>query len=317
MLYPTLSNWYNEKVNSYAVSNYLDEIGNYTAEAYEAMFTVARAYNDTLTGALDTFVSGEAEGEDYINALDIMDGMMGYLTIDKINVNLPIYHGTDSTTLQIGIGHLEGSQLPTGDIGNNTVLTGHTGLPSADLLTNLTSMELGDIFQVTVLDKVYTYEVFAITVVEPTETELLLPIEGKDVVTLVTCTPYGINSHRLLVQGEQIAVKDLSLVSEVEGAISIEEKTWSDYVPYIVIAILIILILLSVVRSKKLKNQIRVTKEVDRIELQEEKIEKLKKQFEKNEMKFQKREEKRLKKEKELEAKRMKKFEKIDKKVNK
>ncbi len=316
MLYPTISNWYNQRVNSYAVGSYLEEMEDFTAAEFEALFQIARDYNDTLTGALDTFVSGEAEGEDYINALDIKDGMMGYLTIDKIDVYLPIYHGTDSVTLQTGIGHLEGSQLPTGDIGNNTVLTGHTGLPSADLLTKLTSMEIGDLFQVSVLDKVYTYQVFAITVVEPTETELLLPIEGKDVVTLVTCTPYGINSHRLLVQGEQIAVKDLSAVSDTDTTVDITvEKDWTDYLPYAVIVLLIILIILSIVRSLRLKDEIRATKEADKKEFKADQVNSLQSKFEKNEAKFKKREEKRIQKIEKQDMKTRMKYEKLDQKA--
>ncbi len=316
MLYPTISNWYNQRVNSYIVTDYVTELSNRTVEEYLEMFEVARAYNDTLTGTVSSFVSGEAEGEDYINALNVINGMMGYLVIDEIDVNLPIYHGTDAATLQTGVGHLEGTQLPTGDIGNNTVLTGHTGLPSADLLTGLTSMELGDLFQVYVLDKVYTYQVFAITVVEPTETDLLLPIEDKDVVTLVTCTPYGINSHRLLVQGEQIAVKDLSASTDTDTVVEVEEeKEISDYIPQIVIGILILLILISVIRSVRLRRQIKATRELDKKEEKEYTVRKLQKRFEKDEMKYRKKEEKRIHKLKRDEEKFAKKFEKQEQKV--
>lgn len=316
MLYPTISNWYNQRMNSYVVSGYTEELELYSIEDCLEMFEVARAYNDTLTGTISSFVSGEAEGEDYINALNVLDGMIGYLVIDEIDVNLPIYHGTDAATLQTGVGHLEGTQLPTGDIGNNTVLTGHTGLPSADLLTGLTSMELGDLFQVHVLDKVYTYQVFAITVVEPSETELLLPIEGKGVVTLVTCTPYGINSHRLLVQGEQIAVKDLSASSDTDTVVEVEEeKGISDYIPQIVIGILILLILLSTIRSIRLRRQIKATRELDKIEEKEYTVRKLQKRFEKDEMKYHKKEEKRIRKLKRDEEKFAKKFEEQDQKV--
>lgn len=296
MLYPSVSNWYNEQMNSYVVSGYVEVVADTSAEEFSIILEEAMEYNATLTGTVDTFVSGKAEGEDYISAMNVYNGMIGYLTIDKIDVELVIYHGTDEAVLQSGIGHLEGTQLPTGEIGNNTVLTGHTGLPSADLLTDLTEMELGDLFQVTVLDKEYTYQVFDITVVEPTETELLLPIEGKDVVTLVTCTPYGINSHRLLVQGEQIAVKDLSAVVEVEEVVVSNTKTLSDYMPRIAIAVLVVLALIAVIRSIILKPEIKATKVADKVEHSEAKISRLHARYLKDEAKYLKKENKRIQK---------------------
>lgn len=170
--------------------------------------------------------------------------MMGYLIIDKIDVYLPIYHGTSSAVLQKGIGHLEGSYLPTGELGNNTVLTGHTGLPSAELLTYLTDMEVGDTFEVEILNKTFVYQVFNIEVVEPSEIDSLQVIEGKDVVTLVTCTPYGVNSHRLLVQGEQIAVIEADEEADVQAGEKEESVSIWEILPDYTFPVLGLLILI-------------------------------------------------------------------------
>lgn len=294
MLYPTVSNWYNERANSYIVKTYQEDVGNKTEEEYQAMFDEANAYNDTLSGTVSDFTTGEAEEEAYIEALNVRDGMIGYITIEKLDLNLAIYHGTDETVLQKAVGHLEGSQLPTGELGNNTVLTGHTGLPSAELFTDLTSMEIGDTFQVTVLNKVFTYEVYNISVVEPTETELLMPIEGKDIVTLVTCTPYGINSHRLLVQGEQISVEDAFADIVVEEAVEVDGfaflKEYMVYLPYLAIGLLVILLVVALIRWIRLRDAIKATKVADKEEKEQDKIDKLHKRYLRDEAKFLQRE---------------------------
>ncbi len=219
LFYPTVSNWYNEQVGSYAMANYYQLVEGNDEETIETMFAAATEYNATLAQTLETaaissvFISGEAEDETYINTLNIIDGMMATLAIEKLNLTLPVYHGTDEPVLQKGVGHLEGSALPLGEVGAHTVLTGHTGLPSATLLTNLDQMVIGDTFTVTVLDQVFTYQVFDIVVVDPDDIDDLAPIEGKSVVTLITCTPYGVNSHRLLVQGELIDQSTVEVAS--------------------------------------------------------------------------------------------------------
>lgn len=215
MSYPTISNMYNQRVGSYVVGKYEEKVKE--KENYEELFLEAQEFNQNLIA--NKFVNGSIFDEQYQNALNILDGMMGYLVIDKLKIRLPIYHGTTEDVLQKAIGHLEGSHLPTGDLGNSTVLTGHTGLPSADLLTDLVDMEVGDTFKINVLDKVFLYEIFEINVVEPHEIEYLDPISIIDMVTLVTCTPYGINSHRLLVHGMQIP-----FIEEEE-----DESTPEDY----------------------------------------------------------------------------------------
>lgn len=171
MLYPSISNWYNEKMNSYVVSNYTGIINSINEEDYAEMLQEARDYNELLHSSSQVFVSGEAQDFQYIETLDVYNGMMGYIVIEEFDVKLSIMHGTDEGVLQTAVGHLEGSSLPTGDIGNHTVLTGHTGLPTAELFTCLSEMEIGDTFQLYILNEVITYEVFNIVVVEPEEVD--------------------------------------------------------------------------------------------------------------------------------------------------
>ncbi len=216
MLYPTISNWYNQRVGSYAIANYADAVDMVDHAAYDQMMQDAAAYNSALHAADSHYISGAAYDPAYISCLDVLDGMMGYVVIDSIGVSLPIYHGTDESVLQSAVGHYEGSSLPTGQLGNHTVLTGHTGYASATLFTNLDQLVVGDTFQVIVLGEVFTYEVYNIAVVEPQALDALATVDGKDIVTLVTCTPYGVNSHRLLVQGEQIASESLWDTAEAD-----------------------------------------------------------------------------------------------------
>lgn len=204
MLYPTVSNWYSVRSASYVVANYQEVATNSTQDVYDEMFDQARAYNQTLTGSIQSYEITEENMAAYYDCLDVVSGVMGYVHIDKIDVSLPIYHGTEEVVLQKGVGHLEGSALPTGDVGEHTILTGHSGLPSAELFTDLDELVVGDLFEVSVLNETFTYEVFDIHTVLPYEVDELLPQEGRNLVTLVTCTPYGVNSHRLLVQGELV-----------------------------------------------------------------------------------------------------------------
>lgn len=252
MLYPTFSDWYNSKMNSYVVSDYAQLVSDSSTVDYAQMLQDAIDYNENLHSLPTQFVTGEAEDQTYIDTLNVYDGMMGYISIESIGVQLPIYHGSDESVLQTGVGHLEGSSLPTGEIGNHTVLTGHTGLPTAALFTNLTQMELGDTFELYILDEVYTYEVYNIMVVEPYEVDDLEPIEGKDVVTLVTCTPYGVNSHRLLVQGEQIEVID---TDDAVQTISTEPETSYDMIKIILYVIVALSLVATAVLIYKIRNQ--------------------------------------------------------------
>ena len=204
MLYPSVSNAVNRKHQSRAVAGYAEEVEQLSDADYQAYFDAADAYNRQLNTTPNAFYKPDLVSG-YAQTLDISGtGIMGYITIPKISVELPIYHGTDEGVLQVAAGHLEGSSLHVGGAGTHAVISAHRGLPSAKLFTNLDELEVGDRFTITVLNRVLTYEVDQISIVLPTEIDQLLPTEGMDYVTLMTCTPYGINTHRLLVRGKRV-----------------------------------------------------------------------------------------------------------------
>lgn len=204
MLYPAVSDAVNRKHQSRAVAGYAEKVEQLSDADYQAYFDAADAYNRQLNATPNAFYKPELVSG-YAQTLNISGtGIMGYITIPKISVELPIYHSTDEGVLQVAAGHLEGSSLPVGGSGTHAVLSAHRGLPSAKLFTNLDELEVGDRFTITVLNRVLTYEVDQISIVLPTEIDQLLPTEGMDYVTLMTCTPYGINSHRLLVRGKRV-----------------------------------------------------------------------------------------------------------------
>lgn len=204
MLYPSVSDAVNRKHQSRAVASYAEEVEQLSDADYQTYFDAADAYNRQLDTTPNAFYKPDLVSG-YAQTLDISGtGIMGYITIPKISVELPIYHGTDEGVLQVAAGHLEGSSLPVGGAGTHAVISAHRGLPSAKLFTNLDELEVGDRFTITVLNRVLTYEVDQISIVLPTEIDQLLPTEGMDYVTLMTCTPYGINTHRLLVRGKRV-----------------------------------------------------------------------------------------------------------------
>ena len=204
MLYPSVSDAVNRKHQSRAVAGYAEEVEQLSDADYQAYFDAADAYNRQLNTTPNAFYKPDLVSG-YAQTLDISGtGIMGYITIPKISVELPIYHGTDEGVLQVAAGHLEGSSLPVGGAGTHAVISAHRGLPSAKLFTNLDELEVGDRFTITVLNRVLTYEVDQISIVLPTEIDQLLPTEGMDYVTLMTCTPDGINTHRLLVRGKRV-----------------------------------------------------------------------------------------------------------------
>lgn len=204
LLYPAVSAYINEKHASHLVAGYNDKVENATDEELDRLFEEAAAYNKTLRETSGSFYHPQSV-EGYRDVLDITGtGIMGYITIPKIKVELPVYHGIDEGVLQIGAGHLEGSDLPIGGVSVHSVLSGHRGLPSAKLFTNLNKLDKGDRFIITILNRTLNYEVDQIKIVKPTESDDLLRIAGEDHCTLLTCTPYGINSHRLLVRGIRV-----------------------------------------------------------------------------------------------------------------
>ncbi|MCR4647429.1 MAG: class C sortase [Oscillospiraceae bacterium] len=204
LLYPAISAYINSKHASRVVANYQDTVDNADEKRIAELRTAAEDYNRSLMADPDAFFFPDRLSG-YRNTLDITGtGIMGNIAIDRIKVELPLYHGTDESVLQVGAGHIEGTSLPVGGAGTHCVLSGHRGLPSARLFTDLDQLEVGDTFTLNVLDEVLTYQIDQIRIVLPTEYSDLLPVPGEDLCTLVTCTPYGINTHRLLVRGKRI-----------------------------------------------------------------------------------------------------------------
>ena len=204
LLYPAFSNYWNSKTQSRAITNYESVLENLKPEDYSAIFENAYAYNKALYET-DFPLTDYPKVPGYSETLCITDNdMIGYLKIDRIGVELPIYHGTSDDVLNRGVGHLEGSSLPVGGENTHSVMSAHRGLPSSKLFTDLDRVEKGDTFQIVVLDQVLTYQVDFIKVIEPNDASNLQIIEGGDYCTLFTCTPYGINTHRLLVRGVRI-----------------------------------------------------------------------------------------------------------------
>ena len=206
LLYPTLSDYWNSFHQSHIISNYVESLADMDDEEYEALWTAAADYNRTLPDKPVQFYVPDEERALYESLLDATGtGVMGYIEISKIGCDLPVYHGTSEETLQVAVGHLEGSSLPVGGLGTHCVLTGHRGLPSAKLFTNLDQLEVGDVFVLQILNETLTYEVDQINIVLPGEMDGLEIDPAQDYCTLVTCTPYAVTTHRLLVRGHRIA----------------------------------------------------------------------------------------------------------------
>ncbi len=205
LVYPSFSDWWNSLHQTRAVASYQEAVADLSGEERQAQWDAAAAYNAGLPAKGDRYHMSEEEQMEYENLLDISGtGIMGSIEIEKINVDLPIYHGTDEGVLQIALGHIPGSSLPVGGESAHAVISGHRGLPSARLFTDIDQLVNGDIFTLQVLGNTLTYEVDQISTVLPSEMENLEIEEGHDYVTLVTCTPYGVNTHRLLVRGHRI-----------------------------------------------------------------------------------------------------------------
>ena len=205
LAYPTVSDWWNTMHTSRAIASYVEAVEDMSAKEREEMLEAAREYNKRLAQTGVHFMASEAEIAEYYSLLDITGtGIMGYIQIPTINVNLPIYHGTGEEVLQIAVGHLEGTSLPVGGENTHAALSGHRGLPSATLFTHLDRVVEGDTFTITVYGEVMTYQVDQIRIVLPAEVQDLTIEPGEDHVTLITCTPYGVNSHRMLVRGRRI-----------------------------------------------------------------------------------------------------------------
>ncbi len=218
LLYPTISDWWNSFHQSRAIASYVETVEELDDDAYAQLWEDAQAYNEALSQDNSRFQPGEEESVRYNELLNLSGtGIMGYVEIPSIDVALPIYHGTDEAVLQVAVGHIEGSSLPVGGPGTHTVLSGHRGLPSATLFTDLDQLDMGDVFLLHVLGETLTYQVDQIRIVEPDDVSLLALEEGEDLCTLVTCTPYGVNSHRLLVRGYRVENLEEEQVWQISG----------------------------------------------------------------------------------------------------
>ena len=254
--YPTFADWWNSFHQSRAIAGYSEQVSKIDDAEYEKMLEDAREYNKTLLEkGVGRFIMTDEEREEYNSLLDIDgSGIMGYVEIPKINVSLPIYHGTDEAVLQIAVGHIEGSSLPVGGEGTHCVISGHRGLPSAKLFTDLDQLTEGDIVQITVLDETLTYEIDQIRIVLPNELEELALDPKKDYLTLVTCTPYGINSHRMLVRGHRIDNPDAHDVRVTSDASQIKPL---HVLPVVIGIIAVILVIYMIVSSRRRSRNIR------------------------------------------------------------
>lgn len=252
LLYPSLSNWYNTRYASRVISTYQDNVSALDEQSYAQILRSAKEYNDAYQSFGDFTLSPEQE-VDYLAQLDISGtGIMGYLEIPKLNVSLPIYHGSSEGVLQVAIGHLEWSDLPVGGSGTHCVLTGHRGLPNARLFTDLPDLDLGDVFYIQVLDEVLTYEVDQILTVLPNEVEEIMPEEGQDYCTLLTCTPYGINTHRLLVRGHRVANEEAArTITVTADAVRVESLVIAPFIALPILLVLLLIVLFDGRRRKK------------------------------------------------------------------
>ena len=252
LLYPTVSDYWNSFHQTRAIATYAENVAALDNASYDAIWDAARQYNQNLLSRSNSFLLSEEQKAEYESLLDISgQGVMGYIEIPEIDVSLPIYHGTEDPVLQVAVGHLEWSSLPVGGESTHCVLSGHRGLPSAKLFTNLDKLREGDTFLLRVLDEILTYEVDQILIVEPQDTAALEIVEGQDYCTLVTCTPYGINTHRLLVRGHRIDnIEEVKTVRVTADAVQLEPMLVAPVVAIPMLLMLLILLLLPRRRKK-------------------------------------------------------------------
>ena len=246
LLYPSFSDYWNSIRQTQAITDYADEVAVMDEDKYAEIWGSAHAYNQALLTRDNPYTLTEELRLQYPEQLKISSaGVMGYISIPCINVNLPLYHGTSDAVLQVAIGHLEWTSLPTGGESTHCVVSGHRGLPSARLFTDLDKVTVGDIFLLNILDETLTYQVDQIKIVEPFDTSDLLITEGEDYVTLVTCTPYGINSHRMLVRGTRIAnIEEVKIKRVTADAVQIEPLLVAPLLAAPILLALLIMILL-------------------------------------------------------------------------
>ena len=253
LLYPTVSNYINSKNQTKVINSYIEAVSAIDEVEYQKLYDDAVSYNAEKRGYNGSPVLTEDELDEYNSLLDLTGtGVMGYIDIPTIGVTVPIYHGTDDTVLQVGVGHLEWTSLPVGGLGTHCVLSGHRGLPSSKLFTELDDVSEGDVFTLRVLNEVLTYEVDQILIIDPDVTDPLQIVEGKDYCTLVTCTPYGINTHRLLVRGHRIeTVEEREAVRISADCIQVEELIAASVMAVPILLIFLIVIFMDSSRRKR------------------------------------------------------------------
>jgi sortase A len=257
-LYPSVSNYINSKNQSRVISTYQDAMSSMTTEDYTGLWDKAIAYNEALAEKTMNFELSDAELEEYNSILDATGtGVIGYIEIENIGVNLPIYHGTEESVLQVGIGHLEGTSFPTGTASTHAVLSGHRGLPSSKLFSDLDQMIVGDTFLLHILNQTFAYQVDQINIVLPNEAQELAIQPDKEYVTLVTCTPYGVNTHRLLVRAKRVDYNEETKLIVPADAIRYSSLVVSPFIgaPAILVAFIIFMIMTSNRGKRKKKRQ--------------------------------------------------------------
>ena len=246
MLYPSFADWWNSFHSSRSIASYVEQVANIDDAQYEELWDAAWDYNQSLLHRPNDFLLSDEQQEIYKSLLDFGgNGIMGYIEIPMIDVMLPIYHGTKESVLQIAVGHLDWTSLPVGGAGSHCVVSGHRGLPSARLFTDLDKLKVGDVFMLHVLNEILTYEIDQILIVEPQDTDPLLIEPGKDLCTMITCTPYGINSHRMLVRGHRIESQEEAKVIRITAdAVRIEPLMVAPFVAVPILLVLLIILLL-------------------------------------------------------------------------
>lgn len=249
MLYPIISDWWNSKTQSKLVQSYENQVSKIDESQFDEMFAKAYEYNEQL-GKIHSPLTNFSEISGYEEVLDVTGtGIIGYVTIPQIEVELPIYHGTNQSVLSIAVGHLQGSSFPVGGIGTHAVISAHRGLPSSKLFSDLDMLCEGDVFTITVLNQTFSYMVDKISIVKPTELEELCIDPNGDYVTLMTCTPYGVNSHRLLVRGTRIENEEIAKAVRVTAdATKVDNML---VVPFIALPLLIILLVFWKINGRK------------------------------------------------------------------
>lgn len=252
LLYPTISDYWNSLHQAKVIVEYANQVSNLENDQYEQLWKEATAYNERLREKQDRYTMTDEERTEYESLLNVAgNGIIGYIEIPTIQCMLPIYHGTDVNVLQIAVGHIEGTSLPVGGASTHSVLSGHRGLPSAKLFTDLDQLTPGDQFTLCILDQTLTYEVDQILIVEPHEMQGLEIEEGKDYCTLVTCTPYGLNTHRLLVRGHRVENAAKAQSARVTAdAIQIETMIVA---PMVAVPMLLVLLMILLVKTHRKK----------------------------------------------------------------